>query len=281
MRRETSGVPRSAPALHVGDELVDGLGRRLALERVRGDQAVPEQRALVPEHALGEAGGAAGVPEQDVVARPLDAWCRCVGRDELLVVRVAAAVVDLDRVSDLRHPVPRGVDAIAERTVVHEHLGVGVVDQLHELVAEIAEVDVGRDRPELRQCEEQLHVLRGVVQEERDLRVLPHPVRGERGRETRRPVLHVAVRDPPLALHDGRRVGSGVGHPLPHGREALVHPATLRVPLFAHRTRVCHGRGYVRTVRVRRCPCREGVRGTPRGTRATTRRRHRTTPVRR
>ena len=112
--------------------------------------------------------------------------------------------------------------------VVHEHLGVGVVDELHELVAEVAEVDVGGHRPQLRQREQQLHVLGAVVQEQRDLGVVAHAVRRQRARQPRGAVLDLAVGDPPLALHDRRRVGDGVGHPLPHRREALVHAATLR-----------------------------------------------------
>ena len=69
-----------APAAHVVDELVDRVGRRLALQRVGGDEPVPEQRALVPEHALRQAGGAAGVPEQEVVARAFDPRAPARGR---------------------------------------------------------------------------------------------------------------------------------------------------------------------------------------------------------
>ena len=89
----------------------------------------------------------------------------------------SAVVVDLDGVAQARHAVARGVDTVAQRAVVHEHLGVGVVDELHELVAEVAEVDVGRHRPQLRQREQQLHVLGAVVQEQRDLGVVAHAVR--------------------------------------------------------------------------------------------------------
>ena len=181
----------------------------------------------MPEHALGQTGGAARVPEEEVVARALDAWGRLVRVDERLVLRVAALVVDLDGVAHLRHLVACRLDPVAQRAVVHEHLGVGVVDQLDELVAEVAEVDVGRHGPQFRKREQQLHVLGAVVEEERDLRVRSDAVRAECARQPRRPVLHLAVGDVSLALHDGRRVGDGVGHPLPHRREALVHGGTL------------------------------------------------------
>ena len=103
-----------APALHVGDQLVDRVRRRLALQRGGGDEPVPEQGALVPEHALGQAGGAAGVPEQEVVARALDPRRGRVGAQQLLVGRVGMVVVELDEVPEARHAVACAGHPLAE-----------------------------------------------------------------------------------------------------------------------------------------------------------------------
>ena len=51
----------------------------------------------------------------------------------------------------------------------------------------------------------------------------PTPRSANAAAEPRGAVVDLALRDPAVALHDGGRVGDGVGHPLPHRREALVH----------------------------------------------------------
>jgi len=177
----------------------------------------------VPQHALGHAGGAAGVPEEGVVARPFDARRRFVVAQQLFVDGVAVVVVDLDDVAQPGHLVACFVDPPPERTVVHEDFGVGVVDEEGQLVAQVPEVDVGRHRAQLRQREQALHVLGAVVEVERDVRVAADPERRERGGEARGPVLDVPVREAPVTLHDRRGVGDGVGDQFPDAGKALVH----------------------------------------------------------
>ena len=76
-----------------------------------------------------------------------------MGGDELLVVDGATAeqiagagVVDLDQQLQLRQPVDDTADPVGERGVEDERLGVGVVEQVPELLVEVAVVDVDRAR---------------------------------------------------------------------------------------------------------------------------------------
>ena len=235
----TSGVVRSEterraarrPAAHVVDQLVECVGRRLALQRVGGDRA--RTRAACP--------GARARPWADRWCRPCTRGGgrrpsgRCgrrgrVGADELLVLASRRRRRRSRRCGARCGMRSRAASTpVAQRAVVDEHLGVGVVDELHELVAEVAEVDVGRAPPAASTARTAAPCTRGsCAGTARPWCRGPTPTAASARGQPRGAVLDLAVGDPPLALHDRRRVGDGVGHPLPHRREALVHAATLR-----------------------------------------------------
>ena len=110
----------------------------------------------------------------------------------------------------------------------HEHFGIRVVEECGELTGLVPEVHVRRQRTQLRAGEGALHVLGAVEEEERDVRARPDAFGRESGRQTGGVVLELAPLHAPFALHDGGRIGDGVGDRLPHGCETLVHgyPAT-------------------------------------------------------
>ena len=69
---------------------------------------------------------------------------------QLLVRGVAVVVVELEDVTDPRHPMACFVDPLPERAVVDEHFGVSVVDEERQLGPEVPEVDIGGHRAQLR-----------------------------------------------------------------------------------------------------------------------------------
>ena len=82
----------------------------------------------------------------------------------------------------LREPVGDTGDAVAERRVEHERFGVGVVEQVPQLVVEVAVVDVDRDAAHLERAELRLEVLVAVVEVQPDLAVGSESGRDERRR---------------------------------------------------------------------------------------------------
>ena len=93
----------------------------------------------------------------------------------------------------------------------------------------------------------------------------PTPSSAERRRQARGAVLDLAPRDPPVALHDGGRVGDGVGDRAPTpSRSSRTRRRLLRFGVDACVTS--------RSAR----PCRGAVRGRRPSRRATTRRSRRT-----
>ena len=137
--------------------VLDGLARR--------EVGAAEQHSVdvlvAPHHALGEAGGAAGVEQVDVVGAALAEVAlrrallqRGVELDAAVaLVVVIAAVLDHQDGLDVRrlgqhvgHPV--GVAAL-----VHERDHVGVVEQVLQLALDVAEVDVDQDRAGLDDAE--------------------------------------------------------------------------------------------------------------------------------
>ena len=89
----------------------------------RCSASAPKRSCVPPHHALGHAGGAAGVEEPEVVARALDARHRVVLGDERPRSRprrraCGGPVVDLDHERGAwRQPSARGLDAIRELAV--------------------------------------------------------------------------------------------------------------------------------------------------------------------
>jgi hypothetical protein len=182
-----------------GDDLLDVLevGAVPTPDAERGDQEV----LLAPHRPLGHAGGAAGVAEVQVVAGPagdhivgkLDRRGGRTDRGERRVVvdgagdeRVTAAVGDLQ---DQRRWIGQRVQHRGERrseALVDDHRpGRGVVEQVAQLIGDVAVVDVERSRPRLPCSEHPLEVLVAVVEVQGDVVVhrLPARTRSELGAE--------------------------------------------------------------------------------------------------
>ena len=80
-------------------------------------------------------------------------------------------------------------DAVAERRVEDDRLGVGVVEEVPQLVVEVAVVDVDGHAAHLEHAELRLHELVRVVHEERDLGARPETGCAQRTRHTRRTIV--------------------------------------------------------------------------------------------
>ncbi len=145
-----------------------------------------------------------------------------MGREELLerhrAVEGRAAVVDLHHDPQGGEPVPDRVDVGGQRAVEDEHLGVGVLEQIGELVLEVPVVHVHVHRPGLQRPVHGLQELVAVVQVERDFRARLDAVRGESRREPRRSLVEGLPRVSPVALHDRGAVRQGVTHRFEDGR---------------------------------------------------------------
>ena len=212
-----------------------GAGRAVghvdAEEGVRQRRERGEEILVAPNHGLRHSGGAAGVQEDEIVTRALDPLHRLVCRDEVLVAERAVderrAVVDLHGGPHLQLGVPHSVHPFPERTVKHDHLGVGVLEEVRELVRGVAVVHVGGDGPQLEGGEQRLEVLVRVIEIERDLRVGPQAERTEGPRQPRRPLVELPPGAPPLALDERRVVRDRVGHGLEHRPEVPVHGPSL------------------------------------------------------
>ena len=220
-RRYRSSAHSAASATVSGTGTVDHAGGV--------DRAVVQQRALVPEHTLRQAGGAARVPQQQVVARAFDPRERLVGCEHVVVGDRSgdrwrgSSVVDLDEHPELGQSIAYRRDPLTERPVEHEHFGIRVLEERGELSGLVPEVHVRRQRTQLRACEGALHVLGAVEEEERDVRAGRDSLGRESGRQAGGVVFEFAPSDAPFALYDGGRIGDGVGDRLPHGCETLVH----------------------------------------------------------
>ena len=130
--------------LSVGDPFV-GVGVHPAAERI-------EHVLVAPHHPLGHAGGAAGVEHVEVVARAFQLWTFGTGVGDRLRPRHrthsgrvgVAAVLDHHEVPQAGHASGYRLDAVEVGPVVDEGDQVGVVEQVGQLVFDVAEVDVDR-----------------------------------------------------------------------------------------------------------------------------------------
>ena len=155
-----------------------------------------EEVLLAPHHALRHAGGATGVEHVEVVTGPLleaPFGRRCGER--LFVVLGAAhrdvgtgAVVEGQAQLQQRALAAYSGDARRELRTV-DRGEIGVVEQVRQLVLDVAVVDVDRHGPQLPCCPLGLDPLRGVVGVDADL---------------------VAGADPPIGQCMGQAVGAGV-----------------------------------------------------------------------
>jgi hypothetical protein len=142
-----------------------------------------------------------------------------VARNHLLVGQGAGqrrpAVVHLDPELHPGRALPHAFDAVAEARVEDERLGVGVVQQVEQLVVEVAVVDVDGHAAELHAGELGFHVLVRVPEVEADLGVAPEARTRERGGQPRRPLLVLAPGTTQRSGDHGLPVADGVGDGLP------------------------------------------------------------------
>ena len=114
--------------------------------------------------------------------------------------------------------------AVAELAVEEQGLGVGVVDQVRELVLEVAVVHVDRHAAHLERRVHAFAVLVAVVEVRRDLRVRSEPAAASSAAARRAArSSNWRQRDPPVALDQRDPVGNRVAHRLPHVREVPGH----------------------------------------------------------
>ena len=173
------GVFRGAGALGGFVEAVD---RRDPQHGVAAAAQHLEQVVLPPHHALGHAGGAAGVEDQQVVAGPPPGRPHALGppADDGLVVlgegrRRVSGLGHRDPQLHARQPAADRLHGRREGGVEHHRLGVGVVEQVDQFVGDIAVVGVDRHEAGLEGGEVGLEVFRRVVEIGRDLGLPAQP----------------------------------------------------------------------------------------------------------
>ena len=191
----------------------------------------------MPEHALRQAGGAARVPEQEVVAGPLDPRARVVRRRSGRRSRSRPAPPTLAPPSSISieqrsfgRSVAHGRHPVAERAVVHEHLGVGVLEQRGELTGPYRKFTLAGTRAQLRAGEQAPRCTRGSCRgtarrgcrRRRPIGRAPRRRRAARSSNSR----HVTSPLDPGRRRARRAMASATR--LPDGREALVHGGDLR-----------------------------------------------------
>ena len=137
---------------------------------------------VAPHHALGEAGGAAGVEQVDVVGAALAEVAlgralleRGVELDAAVaLVVVVAAVLDHQDGLDVRRLGQHVGDPVGVAALVHQRDHVGVVEQVLQLALDVAEVDVDQDGAGLDDAEHRDDDLDAVAAVQADLVVLLH-----------------------------------------------------------------------------------------------------------
>ena len=118
-----------------------------------------------------------------------------------------------------------GVDPGPELPLVDERLQVRVLEDVRELVLDVAVVDVDPHRAELEDGPERLDPLRAVVRVDADVVAGADALSGEVVGETVGPRLHLLVR-PALAFGDEvLALAEGVDRRLEEVGEVEVHPA--------------------------------------------------------
>jgi hypothetical protein len=191
---------------------------------------------MPPHHALGHAGAAAGVEHVEVVrrARPEGARRRSarerlgIGEGATPAEVLAAVVVDRDPMPQQRHLVFYRLDPGGEAAVVDQRLEIRVVEQVAELVLDVAIVHVDRDGAQLVGAEHALDELDAVEGVDPDVIAGADPDRGQVVGEPVRALLELGV-GPPLVAADQRLpVGREVDDALDQIGDVPFHAGTLR-----------------------------------------------------
>ena len=139
-------------------------------------------------------------------------------------VEMGATVVDLDDRAELGRPREHALDAVTQARVEEQHLAVGVLEQVEQLVVGVAVVDVDRDTAHLERRVLRDDVLDPVVEVERDLRIGLKAELDERLRQPGGLVVVVAPRETLVAVDERGAVTHLVGDRLPDVGEVNLHP---------------------------------------------------------
>ena len=193
---------------HLLDQLV---GRRHRLAGVVAPAEEGEEGVLVaPHHPFGHSGGAAGVDDVAVVVgAPREVTVGRGRRQRLLVVGPDAKA----------GAVERGV----ELGPVHEYHEVGVVEEVAQLVVDVAKVDVHRRGPQLEGGHHGLDPLGAVVGMDADVAVPAHACLGQVVGQAGGPLVELTVGQAAVAADEALAVGDGVGHPLEQVSQVPTH----------------------------------------------------------
>ena len=119
-------------------------------------------------------------------------------------------------------------DALGERRVEHECLGIGVVEEVPQLVVEVPVVDVDRHAANLECPVLRLEVLVPVVHVQPDLGVMTKTGRGVRGGESCGAVVVLGPCPDRGSVHHSGRLWNGVGDGLPDGGVVQLHGGERR-----------------------------------------------------
>ncbi len=212
-RLASSGLMPAGQLLGLGD------GLRPPPATAHGGE---EDVLLAPEHALGHAGGAAGVEHVDVVGRPgtevalggAGGQSRLVGHDVGTRGVDPRTVLDHHQVKGSRRlePGQRFGHQAGQGPLEDQDVEVGVVDHVAELGGDVAIVDVHRYRPRLVAADHGLGPLGPVVGEDADVGAGGNTRGGQVMGEPVGPLVELAVGEAFGPRHQRQAVGDGVDH---------------------------------------------------------------------
>ena len=193
------------PRLRALDHLPERAGVA-GVERGAQDVFVP------PEDALGHAGGAAGVEDVEIVGRKIGARRPRVRRGERLLVvegpgqqRLARAVLHLQPEPHLAETAADPREGGREAGVKDDRPRLGVVEEILELLVDVAVVHVHGDAARLEGADHPLEILVPVVEIERDVRLPGFPVAQLAARRaTAQPRVPQHAREAPRAVRELR-----------------------------------------------------------------------------
>ena len=186
---------------------------------------------LTPHHTLRHPGRAAGVEDVEIVGGAgTERAIRARVRQRSLVVERTqrfgygrGAVVDRDEHLQIRECRSDGEELRRELPMEHDGTHVGVVEEIAQLVFDVAVVHVDRDGAQLERRDHDFEVLVGVVEVTGDVIARADSLRGERVGQPGR--SDVGFREGQVAIRADEClvIGHGVGHPFPEIREVELH----------------------------------------------------------
>jgi hypothetical protein len=187
---------------------------------------------VLPHHALGHAGGAARVHEDQILRAALEVRSIRTAADQLLVGRrkciPLAPVLDLDPLAHIRQTIAELGDVPREGCFVHYDGRVGVVEEVEQLVLAVAVVDVHGNEPGLHRREHRLEVLRPVVAVDGELVARLPAAREVAGERVGAPIeLEPAALDAGVAVSHGQPIRNGVGDQLEDVGQIPLHGILL------------------------------------------------------